>query len=140
MMVVLVGKVLSVVEDNWGHGDYGHQVIIVRGRIFFLCVGVCELERVILFFWYFSISIFFFFVMASHKIPLLLAKQIYPFSPNCLVPKQLKKYWSLIFLFSFFALLVLLSNIFSCILIFLKKIMSMSTRWEKLINYFEINM
>jgi hypothetical protein len=36
--------------------------------------------------------------------------------------------------------LVLLSNIFSCILIFLKKVMSMSTRWEKLINYFEISM
>jgi len=139
-MVVLVGKVLSVVEDNWGSWWLWTSSHYSERENFFLCVGVCEPERVILFFLYFSISIFFFFVMASHKIPLLLAKQIYPFSPNCLVPKQLKKYWSLIFHFSFFALLVLLSNIFSCILIFLKKIMSMSTRWEKLINYFEINM
>ena len=110
-----------------------------EGVFFYVCVGVCELERVIFFFGIFLL-VFFFFVMASPKIPLPLAKQICPFPPNCLVRKQLKKYWSLIFLLFFFALLVLLSNIFSCILIFLKKVMSISTRWEKLINYFEISM
>jgi len=56
----LWGRYFQLWRTIKGHGDYGHQVITMRGS-FFLCVRGCVWAgESYLFFWYFSISFFFF--------------------------------------------------------------------------------
>lgn len=57
----LWGRYFQLWRTIEGHGDYGHQVIIVRGRIFFYA-WVCVSRRELSFFFCIFLLVFFFFL------------------------------------------------------------------------------